>query len=266
MADQDISNWWKQGLHKQQPGRKRSISDSVLDGMSVNKNSDDKENNPIGNILSDSFGSHSFDENPVDRKYNRKNRKWGKAMQPKEDKNKMQRDKQKEDKHGKIKLEHENLKELLGNPMDDFDLETTKKLVIHFYLKLWDQFERNIDLEETVASLAEVSISSVYRWVSDFKTTLSISESKRGKSSSVKCPIDDEDFRKQLIDFVKGNARPPGQPNMTCQSLADWVNMTLEVKEDDKYSARTMYDWLHRLNFNVTVNKKKLYFDGHEVR
>ena len=53
---------------------------------------------------------------------------------------------------------------------------------------------------------------------------------------------------------------------MTCQSRADWVNMTLEVKEDDKYSARTMYDWLHRLNFNVTVNKKKLYFDGHEVR
>ena len=46
----------------------------------------------------------------------------------------------------KIKEEHDNLKELLGNPMDDFDLETTKKLTIHLYLKLWDQFERNIEL------------------------------------------------------------------------------------------------------------------------
>ena len=158
------------------------------------------------------------------------------------------------------------MKELLGNPMDDFDLETTKKLTIHIYLKLWDQFERNIELEEVVSNLVGVSVSSVYRWVSEFKTTLVISESKRGKHSSVKSPMDDENFRKMLTIYVKENARTPGQPNLTCQSLADWVNMTLKVKEDDKYSARTMYDWLHRLNFNVTVNKKKLYFDGYEVR
>ena len=109
-------------------------------------------------------------------------------------------------------------------------------------------------------------MSSVYRWVSELKTSLVIGKSKRGKHSSVKSPMDDENFRKMLTNYVKENARPHGQPNMTCQSLADWVNMTLKVKEDDKYSARTMYDWLHRLNFNVTVQKKKLYFDGHEVR
>ena len=265
MSDQDISNWWTQGLKKHQPGRKRSKSDSVIEGSSVNKNSD-KENDPVSSVLSESFGSHSFVENKEKRKYNRKDNKWGKAMGPKVDKNKDQREMNKIEKKMKIKEEHDNLKELLGNPMDDFDLETTKKLTIHLYLKLWDQFERNIELEEVVSNLVGVSVSSVYRWVSEFKTSLVIGESKRGKHSSVKSPMDDENFRKMLTNYVKEYARPHGQPNMTCQSLADWVNMTVKVKEDDKYSARTMYDWLHRLNFNVTVQKKKLYFDGHEVR
>ena len=252
------------GLQKKKPGRKRTQSDGVLSEMSVEKKCEDKENNPVGLTLSESFGSHSFDEDKVKRKYKRKNKKWGEPMKPKCDKNQLQREKKKMEKKKKTKEEHEQLKELLGNPMDDFDIEMTKKLVIHFYLKLWDQYEKTIDLEETVANLTGVSVSSVYRWLSEFKTTLSISESRRGKSAPVECPIDNENFREKIISYVKENARLPGQPNLTCQSLADWVNMTLEVKEVDRYSARTMYDWLHRLNFNVTVHKKKLYFDGHE--
>ena len=268
-SDQDLANWWTQGLQKKHPGRPRSKSESLMDeGDSVNKEKDsDKENNdPVGNILSDSFGSHSFDEVKKKKKYKRKNMGWGKEMKPKEDKNKDQRDKKKLDKEMAAKAENEKLRELLGNPMDDFDLETTKKLTIHLYLKLCDDFPTNHDLEEVVAKLAGVSVSSVYRWVADFKTTFVISESKRGKSSSVKSPIDNEDFQKIFKDYVKANARPLGQPNMTCQSLADWVNLTLDVSEEDKYSPKTIYEWLHRLSFNVTVAKKKLYFDGHEVR
>ena len=91
MSEEDISNWWTQGLKKHQPGRKRSKSDSVIEGNSVKKNSD-KENDPVSSVLSESFGSHSFVENKEKRKYNRKDNKWGKAMGPKVDKNKDQRE------------------------------------------------------------------------------------------------------------------------------------------------------------------------------
>ena len=76
--------------------------------------------------------------------------------------------------------------------------------------------------------------------------------------------MDDENWIKKFTDHVKANARPKGQPNMTLESLAIWVNTELGLSEEEKYSPRTVADWLHRLNFNVTTAKKKLYFDGHE--
>ena len=267
-SNQDLANWWKKGLEKKTPGRKRSKSESVInEGCSSFLNSDnEKENDPVGSVLSESFGSHSFDEVKANTPYKRQDRKWGNKMYKKEDKNKDHRDKKKLEKDMAIKEENEKLEDLLGDPFDEFDLHTTKRLTIHLYLRLWDDLPNTGDLEEVVAKLSGVSVSSVYRWVLEFKTELAIKESRRGKSSSVKSPMDNDDFKKMFREYVKENARPTGQPNMTCQSLADWVNVTLGVSEDDRYSAKTIYEWLHRLNFNVTVAKKKLYFDGHEVR
>ena len=49
--------------------------------------------------------------------------------------------------------------------------------------------------------------------------------------------MDNDEFKKMFREYVKENARPAGQPNMTYQSLADWVTVTLRVSEDDIYSA-----------------------------
>ena len=266
-TNQDLADWWRKGLEKKNPGRKRSKSESVInEGCSSFIGSDNnKENNPVGSVLSESYGSHKFDEFKASTPYHRKDKKWGNKMYKKEDKNKEHRDKIKLQKQMAVKEENEKLADMLGDPFDEFDLHTTKKLIIHLYLKLWDNFPNTGDLEEVVAQISGVSVSSVYRWVLDFKTELTIKESRRGKSSSVKSPMDDDEFKKMFTKYVKENARPVGQPNMTCQSLADWVNVTLGVSEDDRYSAKTIYEWLHKLNFNVTVAKKKLYFDGHEV-
>ena len=135
-GNEDISTWWIQGLQKKMPGRKRSKSESVL----LAGSDSEKENHPIGNILEDSFGSHSFDEGKRVSSYKRKNMKWGNPMKQKEDKNKDQRNKQKMEKQKAVKAEHERLTELLGNPMDDFNLDTIKRLTVHLYLKLWDDF------------------------------------------------------------------------------------------------------------------------------
>ena len=267
-SDQDLCNWWKTGLEMKTPGRKRSKSESVINegGAVTIDNERDNENDPAVGVLSDSFGTHSFDKDKVKTTYKRKTMIWGSKMCKKEDKNIEQRAKKKLEKEIALRAENEKLAELLGDPFDEFDLVTTKKLVIHSYLKLWDEFPKNGELEEAVSKVSGVSVSSVYRWVGEFRNDFVISESRRGKSSSVKSPMDDDNFKDMFRKYVKENARPVGQPNMTCQSLADWVNVTLGVSESDKYSAKTIYEWLHRLNFNVSVAKKKLYFDGHEVR
>ena len=72
------------------------------------------------------------------------------------------------------KEENEKLADLLGDPFDDFDLHTTKRMTIHLYLRLWDDLPNTGDLEEVVAKLSGVSVSSVYRWVLEFKTELAI--------------------------------------------------------------------------------------------
>jgi hypothetical protein len=42
-----------------------------------------------------------------------------------------------------------------------------------------------------------------------------------------------------------------GQPHMTARSLAQWVNLTLELEGDDKYCTSTMEAWLHNCVFKV---------------
>ena len=51
---------------------------------------------------------------------------------------------------------------------------------------------------------------------------------------------------------------------MTCKDLASEVNKMLGLTEENGYSDRTMGKWLHILGFNVEVQKKCIYFDGHE--
>ena len=153
---------------------------------------------------------------------------------------------------------------MLGNPLDDLDIVTIKKITIHTYFKLWDVMPKQ-DLEEVVAKVCCVSESSVYRWVADFKRNFTIKESERGKNPKVASPMDSEDFRNWFIQYVRSHANVKGQANMTCKSLAKEVNKELQLTDADGYSEKTIYEWLHNLNFNVMLDKKQLYFDGHEV-
>ena len=263
-SNQDLSSWWKAGAQKNPPGRKPTNSLPITTNEIKVEDQDTETNNPVADILQDSFGHHSFESDKIKPKqYSRKNMGWGK-MKVKEDKNKVVRDRKKEE----IKLGHqaeiENFLEVLGNPLDDLDIITVKKITIHTYFKLWDMVPKQ-DLEEVVAKTCGVSESSVYRWVADFKRDYTIEESRRGKNPKISSPMDNEEFRNWFIQYVRSNASVKGQANMTCKSLATEVNKVLQLSDDDGYSEKTIYQWLHNLNFSVMVERKQLYYDGHEV-
>ena len=90
--------------------------------------------------------------------------------------------------------------------------------------------------------------------------------SQRGKHSKNKSPMDDEEFREYIIQYIKAESRKKGKKNLTAQMLADYINEDyLNIgNEEDKYTARTMRRWVHSLGFTYREPKKATYFDGHE--
>ena len=85
----------------------------------------------------------------------------------------------------------------------------------------------------------------------------------RGKHSKTASPFDNEDFKKELRQFVKANGRMGGEV-LTLLQISKWVGDRLELKEEDYYSENAIMRWLHKLGFEVRCDKKSLYVDGHE--
>lgn len=51
-----------------------------------------------------------------------------------------------------------------------------------------------------------------------------------------------------------------GEPHLTSAALADWVNSELELGGDEKYSADTMKQWLHKCGFMVCLGQTDFLF------
>ena len=63
---------------------------------------------------------------------------------------------------------------------------------------------------EHSAALVGVSSRTIGQWVLDFETSTFIRESKRGRHSKTKTPINDEDFCAEFRSHVKENTRKKG--------------------------------------------------------
>ena len=81
----------------------------------------------------------------------------------------------------------------------------------------------------------------------------------------------DERYRDMVLEWIRGHASVPGQPNMTVIDFCKWVNETLlpMVKEHhgnipSNVSARTACRWLHKLGFRPSSTTKGVYIDWHE--
>ena len=46
--------------------------------------------------------------------------------------------------------------------------------------------------------------------------------------------------------------------------MSNWITGELDIPPKESFSERTICNWLHSLYFNVNVEKKGIYLDGHE--
>ena len=117
-----------------------------------------------------------------------------------------------------------------------------------------------------VAHLVGKSDRFVREQVHHWEANQAFLPSQRGKHSKNLSPMDDEEFREHIIEYVKAESRRRGKKNLTAQMLADHINdeHLMIGNEEDKYSARTMRRWVHTLGFTYREPKKATYFDGHE--
>ena len=60
--------------------------------------------------------------------------------------------------------------------------------------------------------------------------------------------------------FVRMHACQKGQPNLTGEIFADWVEAEYSQVVHETRACR----WLHRLGFNRIHHQKGVYFDGHD--
>jgi hypothetical protein len=85
----------------------------------------------------------------------------------------------------------------------------------------------------------------------------------RGRHSKTSSPIENEEFRQDLRQHVKDNARDKGKV-LTLLQIRQWVGERLELDESHWYSEPTVMRWLHLMGFKIQTVKKSLYVDGHE--
>ena len=167
------------------------------------------------------------------------------------------------------KVRIENLKSCLGNPWDDVSFDEKKKFALHFYYTHLQEHSGACSKvkgpsRDHAAGLVGVSSRTIGQWALDFETTTYIQESKRGRHSKTKTPINDESFCLEFKAHVKENTRKRGEANLTAAELVKWVNARLNLEGQDCYSERTVVNWLHATGFKVTESRKGIYFDGHE--
>ena len=77
------------------------------------------------------------------------------------------------------------------------------------------------------------------------------------------CPsslIHDENFRLAARSYVRENAYIKGEPNLTVDKFALWV----EKEYQSKVHTETARRWLYNLGFGRVHHQKGVYFDGHD--
>ena len=212
-------------------------------------------------------GSEGLDKR---RRKNRKRKKRKKAGNlSRYSEREIQREIERNQKVLNEKVRIENLKSCLGNPWDEVSFDEKKKFALHFYYTHLQEHSGECSRikgpsRDHAAGLVGVSSRTIGQWALDFETTTYIQESKRGRHSKTKTPINDELFCYEFKAHVKENTRKRGEANLTAAELVKWVNARLNLEGQDCYSERTVVNWLHATGFKVTESRKGIYFDGHE--
>ena len=148
----------------------------------------------------------------------------------------------------------------ISNPYHDMNIEELKKHALSLcQRKLQESVLSGKSVSECkraivkeVADLTCLSISTIYEWLRTFDLEGEVRASIRGRHPKTISPIVDPDFRQRFCDYIKENSINRGEPNMTTNALAEWVNEVLGLSDEDKYGAETVRCWLHRCGFKVT--------------
>ena len=107
-----------------------------------------------------------------------------------------------------------------------------------------------IDFFNTVSSLEDIV---------DNQLELEL-DSGRGKHPKWVSLTADENFKKEMKQYILDNGYRKGQPNLTLQNLFSWIKETKDVD----ICMSTVSIWLHNLGFSYKQFIKGVYFDGHE--
>ena len=111
---------------------------------------------------------------------------------------------------------------------------------------------------------------TVYRWasayfasssfVSDENITEHLSSDRGNRDTHTGTLLHSEEFQLAACSFVRSNACRKGQPNLTSQMFADWIDSTYGKRIHDATARR----WLAELGFSRMQHQKGVYFDGHD--
>ena len=72
--------------------------------------------------------------------------------------------------------------------------------------------------------------------------------------------LHDEDFKLAARTFIRTNACKKGEPNLTSQMFANWIESSYDIQ----ISSRTAARWLNALGFSQMCHQKSVFFDGHD--
>ena len=148
----------------------------------------------------------------------------------------------------------------------------TIKIIAHI---LMDTFRARFGLTDVAAAkeaglVVGYSERSVRTWHKEFyENEGEFGESLKGKHSRPYV-LDDENCRKKALTWLRSRAYEKDQPSMTAATFANWVNTDILPNSQlppgfpVSITPRTARKWLHDLGFSPRLNKKGLYFDGHE--
>ncbi|KAF4648622.1 hypothetical protein FOL47_002987, partial [Perkinsus chesapeaki] len=128
-----------------------------------------------------------------------------------------------------------------NSPLDEMSLNLKKRLAVYLsltqYYSYWG-WESRENVEDFVTDMLDLKSSSVHRWCIEYEAHHFLEEGRRGKHSKVRSPLYDAEyasFRERFRDYVKNNSLgQAGQPNLTADALADWVNLDLQLNGEDK--------------------------------
>jgi len=140
-------------------------------------------------------------------------------------------------KRREVRLQEANklLSRDIPNPFLHMNIEELKQHAISLcYRQIKEQMGKGMSYTESrggavrdVATIVCVDRSTIVKWLHELDTVGELSRSKRGRHSKAITPIVNPQFRQKFCDYVRANAHQQGEPNLTTQALAEWVNEIL---------------------------------------